>query len=61
MHCDAGVYALTGVAMTPTYNENVTIAPAVCSVVMTFRLSTIVAGVIVYGGEIRMFMDLSMN
>jgi hypothetical protein len=55
------VYTVTGVTLEPVYNENVTVTPAVYSVVMTFRVSSIIAGVVVYGGEIRMFMDLSMN
>jgi len=55
------VYAVTGKTLEATYNENMTITPAVFSVILTFNDPTILAGGVVHGGVVHMFMDMSMN
>ena len=59
--CTKGSYAVTGKTLEPVYNENMTITPAVFSVILTFNDPTILAGGVVHGGVVHMFMDMSMN
>lgn len=59
--CTAGSYLVTGAELDPVYQENVTISPSVFSVVLVFNAPNITLGQVIMGGELHMFMDLSLN